>query len=219
MAEMFIVESIPVGPLQCNMSIIADRETGKGVLVDPGGDAEAIIELIDRLKIKIVLILITHAHFDHCLAANKIKEYTGAPLGIHEADMQLLKMIPQQAKMIGMDYSGESPSVDVVIHDGTQLPVLNGIAIHTPGHSPGSTCYYFPPIKTLCSGDTLFQFSIGRTDLWGSSYETIINSIQNKLYTLPGDTIVIPGHGPSTSIKVERKHNMFVKGKDIVAKL
>jgi len=204
----------PVGPLQCNMAIIADKTTKHAVLVDPGGDPEVILDLIKTMQVTIDQILVTHAHFDHCLAANRIKEATKAPICINKADEGLWSMLSVQCMMYGVQQPADSfPTPDQWLNDGDKLKILNGRCIHTPGHSPGSMCFYFSSENLLCSGDTLFKSTIGRTDLVGGDPEAIKKSIFQKLFTLPEITKVIPGHGKWTNIRDEKKDNLLVKMK------
>lgn len=158
-------------------------------------------------------ILVTHGHFDHFLAANDIHKYTSAPVCIHSADKKLYEMLPIQLQMFGQSSNSTLKPIDLELSDGMELGVLGGVVIHTPGHSPGSCCFHFPDIQLLCSGDTLFKGSIGRTDLWFGDSAAIKQSIQNRLYTLPDETRVIPGHESETTIGAERRTNMVVRDK------
>lgn len=217
----YLHRCIPVGPLACNMSIVADTSQADrpAILCDPGGDAKQIIQLIDSLKVKIVLIVITHAHFDHFLAAFDVHSHTKAPIALHEDDKMLWSALPFQLSMLGMtQYISKLPSPVPAPHQYLKheqsLPILNGKVYHTPGHSPGSCCFYFPPpVSLLLSGDTLFHQSVGRTDLMGGNSEQLIASIQNILYRLPENTKVIPGHNEETTIGFEMQNNMVVRAK------
>ncbi|MCB1668994.1 MAG: MBL fold metallo-hydrolase [Porticoccaceae bacterium] len=207
----YIVKTFPVGPIQCNCSIIGDPVTKKALVVDPGGDADKIIALLKELDLKVVAIIHTHAHLDHILAAGEIKKATGAPIYLHEEDRFLWDMLDQQCAMFGIPYS-PIPDPDHYLADDQDLGCCGGVAIHTPGHTPGSTSFWFEESKTLIAGDTLFKGSIGRTDLWGGDFDTIAKSIKERIYSLDEEAEVITGHGPSTTIGDEKVGNMFVKG-------
>ena len=210
-AERIVVKTFPVGPLQCNCSIIGDTLTGLAVLVDPGGDAELILKELDDMGLKVVSIIHTHAHLDHILAAGEIKKATGAPIYLHEGDIFLWEGVAEQCQMFGVP-PVKLPKPDHFINDDQDLGCCGGVALHTPGHTPGSTSFWFDQCNTLIAGDTLFRGSIGRTDLWGGNFESIVDSIRERLYTLDDDATVITGHGPSTKIGVEKETNMFVRG-------
>ena len=206
----FLIKTFPVGPLQCNCSIVADKVTGKALVVDPGGDAEKILGLLEQLKLTVVAIIHTHAHLDHILAAGDIKTATEAPIYLHQDDKFLWDILEQQCAMVGIPYK-PIPQPDYFLRDDQDLSCCGGIAIHTPGHSPGSMSFWFERYKTLIAGDTLFQGSIGRTDLWGGDFKVITNSIKQKLYCLNDEALVITGHGPSTLIGTEKTYNSFVR--------
>jgi len=202
-----------VGPLLCNMCIIGDPATKEAVLVDPGGDPEAILSLVKELKVKVTQILVTHGHFDHFLAADQVKKSLGAPIYLHKADLPLWQMLPMQCLLIGMQGVKSISDPDYFLEDGQKLKVLDGKCLHTPGHSPGSCCFYFPSHGLLCSGDTLFRGSIGRTDLMGGDSQLIQKSILEKLYTLPRTVRVVPGHNEETTIGYEREFNAIIRAK------
>lgn len=206
-----ILETFPVGPLQCNCSIIGDPVTGKALLVDPGGDADKILARLNELNLKLVAIIHTHAHLDHVLAAGKIKAATGAPIYLHRDDQFLWDIVDQQCAMFGVPYEDKLPEPDRYIEDDQDLGCCSGVAIHTPGHTPGSVSFWFEDHKTLIAGDTLFRGSIGRTDLWGGDFSQIEKSIRERLYSLDDDATVITGHGPSTTIADEKQHNAIIR--------
>lgn len=206
----FIIKSFPVGPLQCNCSIVGDRVTGRAMVVDPGGNAEQILALLKELELTVVAIIHTHAHLDHILAAGEIKEATGAPIYLHRDDKFLWDMLEQQCSMVGVPYIS-LPEPDHYLSDDQDLSCCGGVAIHTPGHSPGSMSFWFEQHSTLVAGDTLFQGSVGRTDLWGGDFATISKSIKERLYSLDEDAVVVTGHGPNTSIGIEKINNNFVR--------
>ena len=209
--SQFIIRTFPVGPLQCNCSIIGDRLSSKALVVDPGGDAEQILGLLNELNLTVVGIIHTHAHLDHILASGVIKEATGAPIYLHEGDKFLWDMVGQQCVMFGVP-PVTLPEPDHFIEDDQALNCCGGVAIHTPGHTPGSISFWFEEYKTLIAGDTLFQGSIGRTDLPGGNFDQIITSIKERIYTLDDDAIVVTGHGPNTAIGSEKTGNSFVRG-------
>lgn len=220
-SDGYLLKTIAVGPLACNMSILADLKssTRDTILVDPGGDAKKILDLISSMNVKIVLILITHGHFDHFLSAHEVHKATNAPVSLHSADLPLYKSLGLQLNLFGLTHLLKSLPQTLEdpqrfhSHDES-LPILGGKVLHTPGHSPGSSCFLFPaPVNVLFSGDTLFKLSIGRTDLFGGDFTQIQRSIQDILYELPENIKVIPGHGEFTSIGVEKKSNMVVKAK------
>jgi len=209
-----VVETLVVGALQCNCVIVGDTRSKLAVVVDPGDEVERIREVLDRLGMRIAAIVATHGHIDHVGGIAQLKASSGAPALIHEADVPLYENLALQAQWLGVD----PPSMTVL----AKLDESHGVAfgsskldvLHTPGHSPGSVSFVLPDgAPLILSGDTLFARGIGRTDLWGGSYETIINSINAKLLTFPDDTIVIPGHGPKTTVGEERRENPFLTGK------
>ena len=207
-----IVETIPVGPLQCNCTILGDLVSRKAIVVDPGGDAEILLERLAELNLQVERIIHTHAHLDHFLASGKMKEATGAKLALHREDLFLWDMLEDQCRMFGIFFE-PSPPPDQWLENEEEIDQndLQGNALQTPGHTPGSMCFLFESQKILIAGDTLFQGSIGRTDLWGGDFKKIEKSIQEKLYTLDEETSVITGHGESTSIGHEMRANSFVR--------
>ena len=200
----------PVGPLQCNCSILGDALSRKAVVVDPGGDAQRILQLLDEENLTVQAIIHTHAHLDHILAAGEIREATGAPLCLHREDLFLWDAVAEQCRMFGIPECSLPPP-DRWLHDDEDLFFCGGAALHTPGHTPGSMSFWFAPHKLLLAGDTLFQRSVGRTDLPGGSFAQIEKSIQERLYTLDEDVQVITGHGAPTTIGEEIRENPFVQ--------
>lgn len=203
-------KSFPVGPLQCNCTIIGNTSTGKGYLIDPGGDAERILETIETMNVSIEAIYHTHAHFDHFLASAEIKEKTGAPIFLNESDRFLWDSLEMQCSYFNIDFK-PTPPPDFNIEDQQDLIHCAGVCIHTPGHTPGSVSFHFESEKLLIAGDTLFQGSVGRTDLPGGDFKTLKSSIQEKIYSLDESTVVVTGHGPQTSIKREMESNLFIR--------
>lgn len=206
----YIVRTFPVGPLQCNCTIIGDPVSKKALVVDPGGNAEVILALLAELELKVIAIIHTHAHLDHILAAGEIKSATGAPIYLHESDMFLWSGIEEQCMMFGVPNTS-LPDPDHYLNDDHDLGCCGGVAIHTPGHTPGSTSFWFEESKTLIAGDTLFRGGIGRTDLPGGNHQQIISSIRERIYSLDENATVITGHGPATTIMSEKQSNRFVR--------
>ena len=202
----------PVGPLQCNCSILGDEQTHEAMVIDPGDQIDGILEILRQEKLTLKQIVITHAHIDHVGGAMKLKAATGAPILMNQNDYALLKMLDMQATWVGMKSPG-AVQVDETISQGRVLKI-GGISSHvidTPGHTEGSVCVYFPEEKKLIAGDTLFAGSIGRTDLPGGSMEKIMRSLHTQVLALPDETEVIPGHGPNTTIGEERETNPFLQ--------
>ena len=207
-----IHEIFPVGVLGCNCSVIGDEQTHEGIVIDPGDDIDHVLQAVRKHKLTIKQIVITHAHIDHVGGAMKLRTATGAPILLNKNDHALLKMIDVQAAWIGMRSPGPV-EIDQSIDDQDLIKVgnLQASVLHTPGHTQGSICLYFPAEKKLIAGDTLFQGSIGRTDLPGGNFEQIIDSLHSRLLALPDETIVVPGHGAITSIGEERETNPFLQ--------
>jgi hydroxyacylglutathione hydrolase len=207
-----IHEILPVGPLQCNCSVIGDETTREAMVIDPGDEIQSILALVQKHKLTVKQIVITHAHIDHVGGAMKLRAATGAPILLNQNDYELLKMIDMQAAWVKMASPGKV-EIDQSIgqSDTIKAGSLTANVIFTPGHTEGSVCLYFPAEKKLISGDTLFAGSIGRTDLPGGSFEKIIESLHEKLLALPDDTVVVPGHGPQTTIGEERENNPFLR--------
>jgi len=208
---MALIETIAVGPLQCNCSILVDEPTKQAVVIDPGDEAERVARVIARAGATAAVLLHTHGHFDHIGGAGELAELTGAPIRLHPADRPLYDSLPRQAALFGLS-AAAPPAPGPPLSDGEVIHFGQSSlrAIHTPGHTPGSTCFLLEgndPV--LFSGDTLFRRSIGRTDLWGGDTEAILASIRGKLFSLPGTTPVICGHGPGTTIEEERRLNPF----------
>jgi len=202
----------PVGWLQCNCSVVGDEQTHEAMVIDPGGEIESILEILRQEKLELKQIVITHAHIDHVGGAMKLKAATGAPILMNQNDYALLKMLDMQAEWVGMQPPG-AVQVDGPVSQGQVLKIgdISSNVIHTPGHTEGSICLYFPKERKLIAGDTLFAGSIGRTDLPGGSTEKIMRSLHTQVLALPDETEVIPGHGPVTTIGQERETNPFLQ--------
>jgi hydroxyacylglutathione hydrolase len=207
-----IHEILPVGPLQCNCSILGDEATREAMIIDPGDDIGEVLGLISKHNLTVKQIVITHAHIDHVGGAMKLRARTGAPILLNQNDYALLKMLDVQAAWVGMAPPG-TVEIDQNVREADEVKAgsLQARVIQTPGHTQGSICLYFPVENKLIAGDTLFAGSIGRTDLPGGSYEKIIHSLHEKVLALPDETVVVPGHGPLTTIGAERESNPFLR--------
>ena len=215
-----IHEVLPVGWLQCNCSIIGDPATREAIVLDPGDEVDRITALLNRHKLRVKAIVSTHAHIDHVGGLRKLHDLTGAPVMMHPDDLPLYQAMDTQAAWIGMR-PPELTEVHQLLKEGDAVRwgAFEAHVMHTPGHTPGSLCLFVPrdagkvalPSPHLFAGDTLFAGSIGRTDLWGGSFEEIMRSLRGKLLTLPDETLVYPGHGPATTIGRERASNPFLQ--------
>lgn len=206
-----ILETYPVGPLQCNCTLLGDEDAGEAIVIDPGDEVSRIHRRLTDLGLKLQQILITHAHIDHIGGALQLKRLTGAPILLNENDLPLLKMMEAQANWIGIP-TPEVAAPDDALAEGLTVGLARYPAqvLHTPGHTQGSVCLHFQPLKMVIAGDTLFSGSIGRTDLPGGNSAQLLESIHSRLLTLPDETKVLPGHGPITSIGTERRRNPFL---------
>ena len=206
-----IHEILAVGPLQCNCSILGNPETHRATVVDPGDDIQSILKILNQHQLSVEQIIITHAHIDHVGGAVRLKKITGAPIYMNQLDLPLLEMMDVQAGWLGIAPPEVQPP-DVSADDGLKLTVAGAAAeiLHTPGHTQGSLCLHLPEQSLLLAGDTLFAGSVGRTDLPGGDFQTLLRSLHNCLLQLPDTTRVIPGHGPATTIGQERESNPFL---------
>jgi hydroxyacylglutathione hydrolase len=204
---------LPVGLLQCNCSIFGDEQTREAIVIDPGDEIEKITDVLDERALKVKAIVITHAHIDHIAGAHRLRALTGAPVYLNQRDRELLEMLDVQAAWLGMDAPPKT-EIDSPAEEGTVLQVGPAAfhVLHTPGHTQGSISLWIPQQTKLVAGDTLFRDSIGRTDLPGGNGRQILASIKTRLLDLPEETIVIPGHGPSTTIGREKDRNPFLQG-------
>jgi glyoxylase-like metal-dependent hydrolase (beta-lactamase superfamily II) len=207
-----ILECLVVPPFESNCWILGCSETEEAVVIDPG-DAAGILQTLKTHQFTVKYLIHTHGHIDHVSATAAIQRQTGAPVLLHEADQILLDNLTLQGTMFGLT-APPAPTVDKYICEGDEINwgqhTLS--VIDTPGHSPGGVCLNLEGEKILFAGDTLFQDSIGRTDLWGGDYEQLLDSIREKLWPLDDDTIVCPGHGPRTTIGREKRENPFLQG-------
>lgn len=203
-----IIEKLVVGPLASNCYIVAS-EDNKGIIIDPGADAAEILRKVDELELDIKYIILTHGHIDHVGALGEVKEVTDAEIAIHTKDVDSLEKQSLIADQFGISFL-DIPSPGLLLKDGDIISVgsLHFSILHTPGHSSGGICLLGDGV--LFSGDTLFNFGIGRYDLPGGDYYQLINGIRTKLMVLPDETTVYPGHGPATTIGNERLNNPFL---------
>lgn len=210
------VESFPVGTLGCNCSVIVHKPTREAIIIDPGNDYQHILKYVESKKLNVTQLLHTHAHFDHIGQSGAVKAATGAKMHLHKGDLFLYQALGEQGRLFGQHVGDIVPIDDFLRPEQTfefgQGPKEFMKTLHTPGHTPGSCCFYTEIFETpfLFAGDTLFQRSIGRTDLPGGDHNQILTSIKDQLLKLPDETVVIPGHGPVTRIFEERRENPFL---------
>jgi hydroxyacylglutathione hydrolase len=207
-----ILETFPVGPLQCNCTVLGDEASGEAMVVDPGENIPQILAILARHKLTLKQIVVTHGHIDHVGGAVRLKRATGAPILLNQNDLPLLAMMDEQAGWLGIETPEVAPP-DVSAEDGMVAGIAGHAAhiVHTPGHTQGSICLHFAQDNLLLAGDTLFARSIGRTDLPGGDGRQILRSIHDRVLTLPEETRVVPGHGPATTIGEERESNPFLQ--------
>lgn len=212
-----ILEMLTVGPFQENCYIVGDEETRTGALIDPGDEAARIALTVERTGLAIGQIIITHAHIDHVGAIAPLVDEYLCPVVMHEEAEAILKTVPQQAMMMGFRF-GKVPEVDRHVGDEEVLEVgsLRLRSLYTPGHAPGHLAFYEEEQRIVFSGDALFAGSVGRVDLPGGSMEVLMQSISERLLTLPDETRVFSGHGPETTIGRERTTNPFLRGGGIL---
>jgi glyoxylase-like metal-dependent hydrolase (beta-lactamase superfamily II) len=229
---VILLETFAVGAFQCNCSILACPETKEAIVCDPGGEHQRILEIVRHWDLTVKWIVHTHAHLDHIYETRDVKEQAGGTIALHKDDAFLYDGFAMQAAMFGWRVRPVAP-VDHWLEHGESLAFgkrnalgpsgeAEGaerseiVVIHTPGHTPGSCCFKFQGENgpLLLSGDTLFQRSIGRTDLPGGDYDVIEKSIKTRLYSLDPSTQVIPGHGPPTTIGDEARSNPFVRANE-----
>jgi len=208
-----ILEKLTVGPFQENCYIVGDEATGTGALFDPGDEATRIALAVEQTNLEISQIIITHAHIDHVGAVTPLVDEYACPVLMHREAEPMLRQLPSQALMMGVRF-GKVPNVDGCIEDEQVVRVgdLSFTALYTPGHAPGHLAFYSVAEGVVISGDALFAGSVGRVDLPGGSMEVLMRSINERLLTLPNNTVVLSGHGPETTIGEERAHNPFLAG-------
>lgn len=199
-----------VGPLACNCYVVGDEATRHVLVIDPGGDADELAAFITQEELVVTALVATHAHFDHIIAAERLRALTGAPFMLHDADRPLLDWMQESGRLfLGVELP-PPPEVDTAATEGQRLVAgsLELEVVHTPGHSPGSISLVSS--EAVFSGDTLFAGSIGRTDLPGGDMRALVGAVRSKLFTLDDSLPVYPGHGPETTLAAERAHNPFV---------
>ena len=212
------IDCVVVGPIQCNCYILSDSITRQAYLIDPGAESKQLLSFLDKKKFDLKAALITHAHLDHVGGIQTLQSSFPLPVFYHAGDQPLYTNLEMQASLFGFSLSQLQASQPTVGESSLQheqeFPFSSGAlqVIHTPGHTPGSVCFHAKgEMQALFTGDTLFEGSIGRTDLWGGSFEQIMDSIRNRLLTLDDDLSVLPGHGASTTIGEERENNPFLQ--------
>jgi glyoxylase-like metal-dependent hydrolase (beta-lactamase superfamily II) len=214
--SLMIIETFPVGLLQCNCTLLGAEQSREAIIIDPGDEVEKILARLANHHLTLKAIIATHAHIDHVGGFSELRKATGAPVCLHRSDLFLYEMLPVQAQMLGLT-APPAADIDQFLEEGDELGTgeIKINILHTPGHTPGSLCFHTPG-KTagtarLFAGDTLFMRGIGRTDLWGGSFEQIMESLHSRVMALPDDTAVIPGHGPQTTIGYERAFNPWLQ--------
>jgi glyoxylase-like metal-dependent hydrolase (beta-lactamase superfamily II) len=210
-----IVETFAVGPLSCNCTIVGDEASGEAIVVDGGDGVDEVVARLSKRGLRAKLLVHTHAHIDHIFDLGRLRELTGASGTLHPADVPLYQALPMQAGWLGLSHAPPVVRIDADILDGDVLQAgsVRLEVLHTPGHTPGSVCFAVgngAEKTTLLTGDTLFAGAIGRWDLGGTSMEDIVASIHAKLMDYPDPTPCIPGHGPFTTIGVERASNPYL---------
>ncbi len=215
MMRPMILKTIPVGPLQCNCSILGDEQSGTAIVIDPGDEAERIAALVQKMGLTVSHIVHTHAHIDHIGGSAEFKRLCGGHASLHRGDQWLYEHLEMQGQMIGMAAT-EAVALDSHLEEGDRFDLGEHRleVLHTPGHSPGSCTFVLEcdGRQLVFAGDTLFAGSIGRTDLWGGDSTQILSSLRGKLMELDDDAEVITGHGAGTTIGVERRNNPFITG-------
>jgi glyoxylase-like metal-dependent hydrolase (beta-lactamase superfamily II) len=204
-----ILERLVVGPFASNCYIVGSEITSEGMIIDPGDEAGEILNKVKDFQLDIKSIVLTHGHIDHIGAVKEVSEATGAEICVHTDDAQSLKGW-RVGSILGSSYPAPPPP-DRLLKGGDSIDIgdLHFLALHTPGHTPGGICLLGEGV--VFTGDTLFNYGVGRTDLIGGSHNQLLNSLHTKLMVLPDDTIVYPGHGPETTIGAERRTNPFLR--------
>ncbi len=215
MATELAVRFLTVGAFAENSYVVGCPASGRAVLIDPGGEVPALLEVARELGLEIDAIWLTHAHLDHVLGLREAAAATGAPIWLHPEDRMLYDAAPQQGEAFGFPVE-PLPEVDESFASGQRLQLGEHTVevLFVPGHSPGHVAFWFPEAQTVVAGDVLFAGSIGRTDLPGGSYETLMRSIRQVIVPLGDDVRIFPGHGPPTEVGIERTSNPFLLGRE-----
>jgi len=205
-----IIEQLELDPFGSNCYVVGDESSKEGIIIDPGAGADLILEKVEELELEIKFIMLTHGHMDHIGALKEVKEATGAEIAIHTDDARFLQMEPSSGAIFHHPPQTPPPP-DRLLKGGDSIEISNlrFLVLHTPGHTPGGICLLGEGV--VFSGDTLFNFGIGRTDMAGGSYSQLMNSIHTKLMVLPDNTVVYSGHGPKTTVGIERQWNPFLR--------
>lgn len=205
---------LPAGPIQTNAYLLTSP-TGEAVLIDAPGNIWALIEpILQKEKCRLTELWLTHGHWDHTQGGAEVVRATGAKVRAHHDDQAMIETPEIMKRFLGDRITVEAIKVDIWLQPGERLAALGTTAEvrHVPGHCPGNVLFYFAEFGAAFVGDALFKESIGRTDLPGGSFEVLERSIREQIYTLPGDTVVLSGHGPQTTVADEREHNPYVSG-------
>lgn len=207
------IEILPVGSLETNCYILSDPDNHEAVVIDAGDEAQYLLRYIESNELQVKAILNTHGHYDHTQANDTLREKTGAPLGIHTDDAELLA-VPEKVSSRMMVKANPCKAPELLLHNGDVIPFgkYQLQVIYTPGHSKGGCCFYEANEKVCFTGDTLFRNGVGRTDLYGGNYSVLMHSIRDRLHKLPDDVTIYPGHGPESTMQFERKNNPFLRG-------
>ena len=213
---MINATQMTVNPFGENLYILWDETTREAVVVDPGmmrtAEREMVTQFIEGQQLHVTHILLTHLHVDHITSARWLADQTGADVCGSLLDAQLGRELPDQVARFHINIEVEPLTLDRNLADGDTIPLGDEIiqVLHVPGHSPGGLAFYLPESGLLVSGDTIFNGSVGRTDLWGGDMAQLLNSIREKIYTLPDETVIAPGHGPTTTVADEKRFNPFL---------
>lgn len=209
-ADTLSIDHFLVGPIRTNIYLIGCTETGTGAIVDAGGDTDTVLERAEERGLEIAKILQTHAHVDHVGGLNEMTDRTGAPIYLHDDELEMYRAAPKQGRMFGISVQ-PLPDPDVSVEAGDEIEVGESVArvLHLPGHSPGGIGFYFEDQSVIFSGDVLFEGSIGRVDLPGADPDAMEESL-SRMAELPEETRVLSGHGPETTIGEEKKRNPYL---------
>ncbi len=212
---MIQIETIEVTPIQQNCRVVYDTESKSAVVVDPGGDVDLIVNFLNSQSLKLEAIWLTHSHYDHCGGVATLLKKLPVKLFGHIEGRLFREAVEYSASRFGGRAKDMSncPEPDVYLNEGDNLQVGGHKfqVFYTPGHAPDHLVFYYQPQNTLIAGDTVFRQSIGRTDLPGGNYQLLIESIRNKILTLPEKTEILPGHGPNTTVGFEKSYNQFLR--------